>query len=95
MIDPALPDAVSFLEGLGNESSHPVGCLLLHLPCDVGIGVQREARAVMAQNAGDRLDVHSLLDSQSGKCMPLWHNKDKSDNRKRQTSPCLAKVQKM
>ena len=50
----------------------------------MGVGVQSEARAVVAQDVGHRLDVHALLDRQGCERMPLWHNKDKSEN------PCVA-----
>ncbi len=46
----------------------------------MGVGVQGEACAVVAQNVGHRLDVHPLLDGQGRERMPLWHNKDKSEN---------------
>ena len=52
---------------LGHKTAHPLGCVLLHLPGDVGVGVQREARAVVPQDAGDCLCIHSLLDRQRGK----------------------------
>lgn len=58
-----------FLDYLSNEAAHLVRCLLLHLPSDVGLGVQGEARAVVPQDVGDRFDVHALLDSQSGERM--------------------------
>ena len=73
-----------FLEVLGDEAAHPVRGLFPHVPGDVGVGVQGEACTVVAQDVGYRLDVHSLLDSQSCERMPLWHNKDKSEN------PCVA-----
>lgn len=40
-----------FSDGLGDELPHPISGLLAHLPGDVGVGVQREPRAVMAQDA--------------------------------------------
>ena len=52
-----------FSESLGYESSHPVGGLLLHLPRNMGVGVQCEARTIVSQNAGHRFDIHTLLDS--------------------------------
>ena len=69
---------------LGHEAAHPLGRILLHLPGNVGVGVQGEARAVMPQNVGCCLGVYSLLDRQRGEGVPLWHNKDKSEN------PCIA-----
>ena len=56
----------SFSDGLGDEPSHPVGGFSPHIPSDVGVGVQSEARAVVAQDAGDRFGVHALLDCQGG-----------------------------
>ena len=43
----------------------------------MGVGVQSEAGAVMPQYTRDRLDVHSVLQRQGGKGMPLRYNKDK------------------
>ena len=50
----------------------------------MGVGVQRKPRAVVSQHPGDCLDVHAVLQGQCGERMPLWHNKDKSEN------PCVA-----
>ena len=41
----------------------------------MGVGVQREAHAVVAQHTGHRLHVHAVEQSSRGKCVPLWHNK--------------------
>ena len=49
---------------LGHEAAHPLGGILLHLSGDVGVGIQREARAVVVQDAGDCLGIYSLLDGQ-------------------------------
>lgn len=65
-----------FLDGLGHEGAHPLGGVLLHFICHMGIGVKREARAVVAQDAGDGFCVYTLLDFQSRKGVPLWHSKD-------------------
>ena len=46
----------------------------------MGVGVQCEARAVVAQGVGKGLHIHTVLEGQCGEGMPLWHNKDKSDN---------------
>ena len=51
----------------------------------MGVGVQCEPRAVVAQHPGNRLDVHAVLQGQRSERMPLWHNKDKSEN------PCVAR----
>ena len=62
--------SLDFLYLLGHETAQPPGRVLLHLPGDMGVGVQREACAVVAQDAGDRLGVHSLLDRQRGEGVP-------------------------
>lgn len=45
----------------------------------MGVGVQREARAVVAQDIGHRFDVHPLLDGQGCEGMPLRYNYDKPE----------------
>ena len=72
------------LHHLRHETAHGFRCLILHLPGSVGVGTQGETRVVVAQHTGDRLDVHTVLQSQRGEGVPLWHNKDKSEN------PCIA-----
>ena len=64
---------------LGHEAAHPLGGFFLHLRGDMGVGVQREARAVVPQDTGDCFGIHSLLDRQCGKRVPIRYNKDKSD----------------
>ena len=54
---------------LGDEVAHPLGRVLLHLPGDVGVGIQRETCAVVPQDTGDCLGVHALLDRQRGEGM--------------------------
>ena len=56
-----------FLHCLSHEAAHSLGGVLLHLPGDVGVGVQCEARAVVAQDAGDGFGVYTLLNRQRGK----------------------------
>ena len=53
--------SLDFLHCLGHEATHPLGSVSLHFVGDVGVGVQREACAVVAQDAGDRLGVYPLL----------------------------------
>ena len=57
---------LDFLHRLGHEAAHSLGRFLLHLPGDMGVGIQREARAVVSQDAGDCFGVYSLLDRQCG-----------------------------
>ena len=68
------------LHHLAHEVSHGFCRLILHLPGGVGVGAKGEARVIVAQHTGDRFDVHAVLQGQSGEGMPLWHNKDKSEN---------------
>ena len=49
---------------------HGPGRLLLGRCCDVGIGVQGEPGAVMAQHPGHRLDVHPILKCQCCERVP-------------------------
>ena len=72
------------LHHLGHEISHGFRRLILHLPGGVGVGSEGESGIVVAQHTGDSLDVHAVLQGQGGEGMPLWHNKDKSEN------PCVA-----
>ena len=68
------------LNCLGYEGAHPLGGILLHFIGHVGVGVQGEARAVVAQDAGHCFGIYTLLNGQGCEGMPLWHNKDKSEN---------------
>ena len=68
------------LDSIGQDAAHGIGRLALRRCGHMGVGVQREARAVVAQHPGDRFDVHAVLQGHRGEGMPLWHNKDKSDN---------------
>ena len=54
--------------------------LPFHLLGGVGVGVQREARRVVTQCVGEGFHIHAVLEGQRGKSVPLWHNKDKSEN---------------
>lgn len=65
---------------LAHEITHGLRRLVLHLACGVGVGAQGEARVIVAQHTGDGLDVHAVLQRQGCEGVPLWHNKDKSEN---------------
>ena len=52
----------------------------LHIIRDMGVGVQCEARAEVSQHAGQRLRIHPAGQSHGREGVPLWHNKDKSEN---------------
>ena len=59
--------------------AHRVRRLDLRRSGDVGVGVQREPRAVVAEHSTHRLDVHAVLECQRGECVPLRYNNDKPD----------------
>ena len=50
-----------FSQHLRHEIAHLFGCAFLHLPCDVGIGSQREARVEMAEHTGHCFHVYAIL----------------------------------
>ena len=58
---------------------HRVRRLNLRGRRDVGVGVQREPRAVVSQHPAHRLDVHAVLESQRSKRVPLRYNNDKPE----------------
>ena len=72
------------LHHLGHEVSHGFRRLILHLAGGVSVDTEGEPCIIVPQHAGDCLDVHTVLESQSCESVPLWHNKDKSEN------PCVA-----
>ena len=59
------------LHDLGHEAAHGFRSLILHLPGGMGVGAEGEARVVVAQHTGDRLDVHAILQGEGGEGMPL------------------------
>jgi hypothetical protein len=63
---------------------HAVGAGLFHLFCDVPIHVQSKGGGMVAQIALDSLDVIPGPKRSDCIAVPLWHNKDKSEN------PCVA-----
>ncbi len=46
---------------LRHETAHGLCGLVLLLPCCVGVGVESEARIVVAQHTADGFDVHAVL----------------------------------
>ena len=73
-----------FLYGLGKESAHLLRRLILLLPRGVGIGAQGEPGVGVPKHTGYSLHIYTALERHRSEAMPLWHNKDKSDN------PCIA-----
>ena len=49
---------------LRHEITHLFGCAFLHLPCDVGVGAECEARIIVAEHTADGFDVHAILQCQ-------------------------------
>ena len=49
------------LSDLCHEAAHFLCGLLLHLPCDVGVGAQCEACIKVTEHAGYRFYVHAVL----------------------------------
>ena len=47
---------------LCHEAAHFFCGLLLHLPCDVGVGAEGEARVVVPEHTADGFDVHPVLE---------------------------------
>ena len=67
-----------------NKLLHAAGTIPAHLGGDMTVNVQSESRRCVAQVFLHRLNVVPALDSRNCVRMPLWHNKDKSEN------PCVA-----
>ena len=63
---------------------HPVSAGLFHLGGDMSVNVQRKGGGSVSQVFLHRLNVIPGLNCHNRICMPLWHNKDKSEN------PCVA-----
>ena len=59
------------LSDLCHEAAHFLRSLLLHLPCDVGVGSQGESRVVVPEHTADGFDVHPVLECQGRERMPL------------------------
>ena len=64
---------------------HPVSAGLFHLGGDMSVNVQRKGGGSVSQVFLHRLNVIPGLNCHNRICMPLWHNKDKSEN------PCNAR----
>ena len=63
-----------------NKVLHAVCAVLLHGLCEVRVTIQSECGGGVAQVSLHGLDVIPGPDCVNGVCMPLWHNKDKSEN---------------
>ena len=56
-----LSAALLFLHDLRHEIAHLFCCAFLHLPCDVGVGSQRETCVEMTEHTGYRFHVYAVL----------------------------------
>ena len=54
---------------LCHEIAHLFGCAFLHLPCDVGVGSQRETCVEMTEHTRYGFHVHAVLERQCRECM--------------------------
>ena len=52
-----------------HELPHRIRRLLLHFGGNVGVGAKGETHVEVPQHAGDRLDVHAVLQSNCGECV--------------------------
>ena len=76
---PPLCVFLPFSQHLRHEIAHLFGCTFLHLPCDVGVGSQRETCVEMAKHTGYRFHVYAVLERQRCECVPLRYNYDKPE----------------
>ena len=74
-----LSAALLFLHDLRHEIAHLFGCAFLHLPCDVGVGSQRESCVEMTEHTRYGFHVHAILECQGRECVPLRYNYDKPE----------------
>ena len=75
------PSLVIFLclHRLTDDAADGVGGGALHSLRGVGVGAESEARVVVSQRAGQRLDVHAVFKGQRGEGVPLRYNYDKPE----------------
>ena len=64
-----LSAAFLFLHDLRHEIAHLFGGAFLHLPRDVGVGSQREARVEVTEHTRYRFYVHAILECQRCECV--------------------------
>lgn len=54
------------LHGLADDAADGVGGITLHPLRGVGVGAEGKARVIVSQCAGQRLDIHAVLEGQRG-----------------------------
>ena len=52
------------LHDLRHEAAHRLCCLVLLLPCSVGVGAESESGVIVAEHTADGFDVHAILQCQ-------------------------------
>ena len=60
------PAFFSALHDLCHKAAHRLSCLVLLLPCGVGVGAEGEPGIVVSQHGGHRLDIHAVLEGCGG-----------------------------
>ena len=68
-----------FSHDLCHEIAHLFCCAFLHLPCDVGVGSQRETCVEMTEHTRYGFHVHAVLQRQGRECVPLRYNYGKPE----------------
>ena len=71
------------LHDLRHEAAHRLCCLVLLLPCSVGVGAESESGVIVAEHTADGFDVHAILQCQRCEGMPLRYNYDKPEKPRR------------
>lgn len=69
ILSDALCFSLLFSHHLRHEIAHLFGGALLHLPRDVGVGSQREARVEVTEHTRYRFYVHAILECQGRECV--------------------------
>ena len=75
----ALAAASLILHCLTDDIPDGIGGVSFHLRRGVGVGAESEACVIVSQRAGQRLDVHAVLEGQRGEGVPLRYNYDKPE----------------
>ena len=64
---------------LCHEAAHGLCGFVLLLTGGVGVGAESEPRIVVSQHTADGFYIHTVLQGQCGKCVPLRYNYDKPE----------------
>ena len=73
--------ALAFLRHGGvHKPADLIRCAKLHFAGHMGVRVQREAGAVMAEHTGQSFHIDTALHRQRRECVPIRYNYDKPEN---------------